>query len=187
MSDSSDPFDILAKEISLIRRQMDHLQRTSLDKEEAQHLNAILADSLGQVAKLSPRLEKIIDARLQLATEQTRQVAVKAAQSAAEDAIEKSHAKSLDAARSLSRAAGEARKQAWRYFGGFWVWLASMLATGAVLGLLIAYGTETAKSALSVDDLVRYNCERSWFGGQVVNMENGGSYCAFWIERPSDP
>lgn len=93
-----------------------------------------------------------------------REDTTKAAASAAEGAIEKTRADSLQAARSLSQAAGEARRQAWRYFGGFWVWLAAMLATGVVLGLLIAYGMETAKSALSVDDLVRYNCGRSWFG-----------------------
>ncbi len=75
------------------------------------------------------------------------------------------------------------RRQAWRYFGGFWVWLASMLATGAVLGVLLAYGMETAKSALSVNDLVRYNCGRSWFGGQVVDQDNGSSFCAFWIKQ----
>lgn len=59
-----------------------------------------------------------------------------------------------------------------------------MLATGVVLGLLIAYGMETAKTALSIDDLVGYNCGRSWFGGQVVEEENGSSFCAFWITRP---
>ena len=33
MSGVKDPFEILADEITLIRRQVDHLQRTSLDKE----------------------------------------------------------------------------------------------------------------------------------------------------------
>ena len=84
----------------------------------------------------------------------------------------------------LAQAAGEARREAWRYFGGFWVWLAAMLVTGVVLGLVIAYGMETARSAFSVDDLVRYNCGRSWFGGQVVEQENGSSFCAFWLTRP---
>ena len=36
----------------------------------------------------------------------------------------------------LSQAAGEARREAWRWFGGFWVWLVAMLATGAVIGAL---------------------------------------------------
>ena len=116
-----------------------------------------------------------------------REETSKAAASAAEGAIEKTRADSLKAARTLSQAAGEARRQVWRYFGGFWVWLASMLATGAVLGLLLANGMETAKSALSVDDLVRYNCGRSWFGGQVVDQDNGSSFGAFWIKQaPSD-
>ena len=53
-----------------------------------------------------------------------RLYAGEAAGKAAREAIEKSHAESLKAARSLSQAAGEARRQAWRYFGGFWVWLA---------------------------------------------------------------
>ena len=36
MSGVKDPFEILADEITLIRRQVDHLQRTSLDKDEAE-------------------------------------------------------------------------------------------------------------------------------------------------------
>ena len=60
-----------------------------------------------------------------------------------------------------------------------------MLTTGVALGLLIAYGTETAKSVLSVDDMVRYNCGRSWFGGQVVDQDDGSSFCAFWIKSAS--
>jgi len=54
----------------------------------------------------------------------------------------------------------------------------------AIFNVFLAYGMETAKSALSVDDLVRYNCGRSWFGGQVVEQENGSSFCAFWLTRP---
>ena len=61
-----DPFEILADEITLIRRQIDQLQRTSLDKDDAQHLNAVVAedlpdreDGLGQlvVAQRCPGLD----------------------------------------------------------------------------------------------------------------------------------
>lgn len=186
MSDAKDPFQILADEITLIRHDMRRLQRTSLDKDEAEHLNSVVADSLDRMAHLGSRLEKSIDARLQLATEQTRQATVRAAQSAAEAAVEKSHAKSIEAARSLSQAAGEARRQAWRYFGGFWVWLASMLATGVVLGLLLAYGTETAKSFFSIRQMARYSCDMSWVGGTVVDQDDGSRFCAFWIIPPSE-
>lgn len=181
---AKDPFQILADELTLIRKDMDRLQRTSLDKEDAEALHAMLAEGVDQMCKVGPQVQKAIDNRLLAVAGVIREDITKAAASAAEGAIEKTRADSLQAARSLSQAAGEARRQAWRYFGGFWVWLAAMLATGVVLGLLIAYGMETAKSALSVDDLVRYNCGRSWFGGQVVEQENGSSFCAFWITRP---
>jgi len=29
-----------------------------------------------------------------------------------------------------------------------------------------------------------YSCGRLWFGGQVVEQDNGSSYCAFWMNRP---
>jgi len=27
------------------------------------------------------------------------------------------------------------------------------------------------------------NCGRSWFGEQVVDLDNGCSFCAFWIRK----
>lgn len=180
-----DPFDELIDDMNSLRRSVEHLARTSLDKEEAEHLNAVLAESLDRVAKLGPSLQLAVERRLDDAVTNIEKRSLRATQEAISTAMADSHAESLKAAQSLSQAAGEARKQAWRYFGGFWVWIISMLATGTALGVLLAYGTETAKTAFSVDDMVRYSCGRSWFGGQVVSMGNGGSYCAFWIERPS--
>jgi len=107
-----------------------------------------------------------------------------AATEAAESALGRIRAELVQERERLARSAGEARREAWRYFGGFWVWLTAMLATGAFLGLLVAYGTETAKAALSVEDMVRYNCGASWFGGQVVEQEDGSTFCAFWLVRP---
>ena len=46
MSGVKDPFEILADEITLIRRQVDHLQRTSLDKDEAEAFNVRVAEVL---------------------------------------------------------------------------------------------------------------------------------------------
>ena len=181
---AKDPFQILADELTLIRKDMDQLQRTSLDKKDAQALHKKLAEGVDRMYRAAPEVQQAIDNRLMAVAAYLKEETTKAAEKAAKDAILNAHDESIDAARSLTQAAGEARKQAWRYFGGFWVWLASMLATGVVLGLLIAYGMETAKSALSVDDLVRYNCGRSWFGGQVVEQENGSSFCAFWITQP---
>lgn len=185
MNNVKDPFQILADELTLIRKDMDQLQRTSLDKDDAQVLHEILVEGVDRMYKVGPQVEKAIENRLLVVAAHLKEETAKAAAKAAKDAIRSAHDESIDAARNLTQAAGEARRQAWRYFGGFWVWLASMLATGVVLGLLIANGMETAKSALSVGDLVRYNCGRSWFGGQVVDQDDGSSFCAFWIKSAS--
>ena len=181
---SKDPFQILADELTLIRKDMDQLQRTSLDKDEAQALHQIVAQAVKSMQQATKAAPAEIRATLQADRDLMARSATQAATRAAESAMAGIR-HDLDNERAkLSQAAGEARREAWRYFGGFWVWLASMLATGLALGLLLAYGTETAKSALSVDDLVRYSCGKSWFGGQVVEQDNGSSYCAFWINRP---
>jgi len=179
-----DPFQQLVDEITLIRQDMERLKRTSLDKEEAKILNQAVIGAALKMAKATEDAPGQIRGALEADRDQMARSATQAATKAAESALSGIR-HDLDNERAkLSQAAGEARRQAWRYFGGFWVWLVSMLATGAALGVLLAYGTETAKSALSVDRMVRYNCGYSWFGGQEVELDNGSSYCAFWMEPP---
>ena len=48
---SKDPFQILADELTLIRKDMDQLQRTSLDKDEAKKLNQIVTAAVMKMAK----------------------------------------------------------------------------------------------------------------------------------------
>ena len=48
---SKDPFQILADELTLIRKDMDHLQRTSLNKDEAKKLNQIVTAAVMKMAK----------------------------------------------------------------------------------------------------------------------------------------
>ena len=181
---SKDPFQILADELTLIRKDMNQLQRTSLNKQEAEELHSFLADAVEKMHADTLKAPQAVRSALKADRDRMAQEATQAATEAAERVLEGIRAELSQERQKFSQAAGEARREAWRWFGGFWVWLASMLATGAVLGLLIAYGMETAKSALSIDDLVRYNCGRSWFGGQVIEQENGSSFCAFWITQP---
>ena len=164
-----DPFEILADELTLIRKDMDKLQRTSLDKDEAKTLHKVVANGVKQMNESGATVQEAIDRRLVAVAAVVRDSASEAAESAVRDLLSKNHAETLKAAQSLSQAAGEARRQAWRYFGGFWVWLTSMLATGIILGLLLAYGTETAKSFFSVEDMVWYSCGKSWFAGRSSN------------------
>lgn len=61
---AKDPFQILADELTLIRKDMDRLQRTSLDKEDAEALHAMLAEGVDQMCKVGPQVQKAIDNRL---------------------------------------------------------------------------------------------------------------------------
>lgn len=133
---SKDPFQILADELTLIRKDMDQLQRTSLDKDEAKKLNQIVTAAVLKMAKAAEDAPGEIQGALETDRDQMARSATQAATKAAESAMAGIR-HDLDNERAkLSQAAGEARREAWRWFGGFWVWLASMLATGAVIGAL---------------------------------------------------
>ena len=182
MSGVKDPFEILADEITLIRRQVDHLQRTSLDKDEAEAFNVRVAEVLNALAEVAPALQKVMQRDLAQAALDVRRHAVEAAQGAAREAIEKSHAESLKAAKDLSRAAGEARREAWRYFGGFWVWLASIGAAGALVGALAVFWLQGRADAKAFGQYPGIYCPTA--GGQVVTNAEGRRFCAFWIDQP---
>ena len=133
---SKDPFQILADELTLIRKDMDQLQRTSLDKDEAKKLNQIVTAAVMKMAKAAEEAPGEIQGALEADRDQMAHSATQAATRAAESAMAGIR-HDLDNERAkLTQAAGEARREAWRWFGGFWVWLASMLATGAVIGAL---------------------------------------------------
>lgn len=182
MSGVKDPFEILADEITLIRRQMDHLQRTSLSKDEAEAFNATISKFLAQLSKTSPAMQEAMRRDLAYVGHDVRKHAVEAAQSAAREAIEKSHAESLKAANSLSQAAGEARRQAWRYFGGFWVWLASIGAVGALLGALLVFWLQGRADAREFGQYPSVYCKSA--GGQIATSPEGRRFCGVWIDPP---
>jgi hypothetical protein len=83
-------------------------------------------------------------------------------------------------AQSLSQAAGEARRQAWRYFGGFWVWLASVGATGALMGALAVFWLQGRADASAFGKHPGIYCERA--GGTVVTNTEGRKFCGVWID-----
>ena len=79
MSGVKDPFEILADEITLIRRQIDQLQRTSLDRKKAEHLNAVVASGLNNMAEIGPAVQQRIERSLATAVLDLRQHTVYAA------------------------------------------------------------------------------------------------------------
>lgn len=183
MSGVKDPFEILADEITLIRRQMDHLQRTSLSKDEAEAFNEAVAEFLARLGKTAPAMQEAMRRDLAYVGHDVRKHAVEAAQSAAKEAIEKSHAESLKAAKDLSRAAGEGRREAWRWFGGFWVWLASIGATGALIGALAVFWLQGRADAREFGQYPSVYCKSA--GGQIATNPEGRRFCGVWIDPPT--
>ena len=179
---SKDPFQILADELTLIRKDMDQLQRTSLNKDEAKTLNQAVMGAVLRMAKATEDAPGEIQDALAVDRDQMARNATHAATRAAESAMSDIR-HDLDNERAkLSQAAGEARREAWRWFGGFWVWLASMLATGAIIGALAMAWIVGRGDAREFGQFPSIYCGTA--GGQVVEQDNGSSYCAVWINRP---
>ena len=185
MSGNTDPFLVLVDDIGALRRQIENLQRTSLDRDEAEHLNATIAKSLDNMAQTGKRLEQRLEGQLQLATAKTNRAAIEAAQDAARGAIRASHAEILQTARSLSQAAGEARREAWRWFGGFWVWLTSIGAAGALIGALAAFWITGRGDAKAFGQHPRIYCLSA--GGEFADQRDGSRYCIFMVSPPTQP
>lgn len=177
-----DPFEILADEITLIRRQIDQLQRTSLDQKDAEHLNAVVANGLERMAKVGPTVQQRIEQSLATAALDLRQHTAYAATEGAKEAIREAQLESIKAAGELRKAAGEARREAWRWFGGFWVWLASVGAAFFALGLLTIFLLQGRADAHKFGQSPSIFCKSA--GGSIANSVDGGRFCGVWIEKP---
>ena len=178
-----DTFQILADEITLIRGEIKQLQRSSLNKDEAKALNEKIVEGVDSMARTGQAVYEAISERMDLRLEKLAIETILAAKDAASGAIAKNHAETIAAARDLSKAAGEARREAWRYFGGFWVWLASVGAGGVVLGLLVAFWMIGRGDARAFGEYPSVYCTSA--GGQIVTNPEGRRFCAMWIDPPS--
>ena len=117
---SKDPFQELVDELTALRRSIEHIARTSLDKDEAKTLNQAVAQAALKMAKATKDAPGEIQEALASDRDQMARSATQAATRAAESAMAGIR-HDLDNERAkLSQAAGEARREAWRWFGGFW-------------------------------------------------------------------
>ena len=176
-----DPFEILADEITLIRRQIDQLQRTSLDRKEAEKLNAVVAQGLDRMAKVGPAVQSRIEQSLATAALDLRQHTVYAASEGAKEAIREAHLESIKAAGDLRKAAGEARREAWRWFGGF-------------LGVVDLCPSHRGAPGHAGNGLAARprRCPRvreisahllRTAGGTIVTNTEGYRFCGIWIDK----
>ena len=179
---SKDPFQELVDELTALRRSIEHIARTSLDKDEAKTLNQAVLKAATMMAQTTKDAPGEIQDALQADRDQMAHIAIQAATKAAESTMADIRQDLNNERTRFSQAAGEARREAWRWFGGFWVWLASMLATGAIIGTLATVWITGRGDAREFGQFPSIYCGNA--GGQVVEQVNGSSYCAIWINRP---
>ena len=179
---SKDPVQQLVDEITALRRSVEHLARTSLDKGEAKTLSETLTRSIDRMASAAQGAPQALRAALETDRAQTAQKAIEAAERAAGRAVKVSR-RELEAERdSYVQALSEAHRAARRAKLLSWPIVTALIATGALGGVLMLYGMETAKSLLSLDREVRIACGITV--GQVIERDDGSSYCVTWIVTP---
>jgi len=171
-----DPFHALADEVTLAREEIQNLRRSSLTRDEAEDLNQIITKAQTDMLDAGEVVEKRIEAAITNATYAIRSKTEQAAKRAAVEAILETRQETLKVAQDLSEAAGEARQQAWRYFGGFWVWLVAMLAIGAFFGSITTMTIQGRADAGAFGQYVSVYCGSA--GGTKVTDKTGNEFCA---------
>ena len=182
---SKDPFQILADELTLIRKDMDHLQRTSLDRDEASELHGYFMRDIESLRETYAESPEVFKDALKADRDQMARMASQAATEAAERVMGDMRDQLIQERLKLSQAAGEARREAWRWFGGFWVWLASVGTAGALLGVLAAFWMTGRGDARQFGSFPGIYCGN--VVGQVIEQSDGSTYCAIWIKPPPEP
>lgn len=177
-SGGKDPFTIFADELTLLRNDIKQLKLSNLSYPEASVINDKITEDVTTFTMAAEKLERSVSNGFANLQQQVQQDTSRAASKAASSAITNSHQEILNAARIYSKNAGEARREAWRYFGGFWVWLSSMLLLGAVLGVL---GTIFLQGMISAKEFGKYpSIYCSIAGGIVGEYESSkAKYCIF--------
>lgn len=181
---SKDPAFALVDEITLLRNELRDLKRSSLDRSEAEALHEMVAEGIERMFKVGPAVQQRIEHSLATAALDVRRDASHAATEAARDAIREAHYESVGAARDLRKAAGEARREAWRWFGGFWVWLTSVGTAGALIGALTVMLVQGRGDAQEFGDYPGIYCRSA--GGEFIDQNNGSRYCVFQVKLPDN-
>ena len=133
---SKDSFQLLADELTLMRGEIDRLQRTSLNKDEASKLNDIVAKAAEFMAQTTKAAPAEIQAALKADRDQMAYSATQVATQAAQGVMTEIRHDLTNECVRLSEAAQKARKAAWRWDGEILVLLALMLTAGVVFGVM---------------------------------------------------
>lgn len=177
---AKDPFTIFADELTLLRNDVRKLQRSSLNRDEAKDLTDLIGEYLQGFISIAEGFDEAIEKRLALTQTEIIQQTTIAAKAAAANAIQTSHTEIMATARIYAKSAGEARREAWRYFGGFWVWLTTIGLLGAILGGLGMFWLKGREAAEAFGQYPSLYCTSA--GGTKGKFTNGKPYCLFELE-----
>ena len=179
---SKDPFQILADELTLIRKDMDHLQRTSLDRDEASELHGYFMRDIESLRETYSESPEVFKDALKADRDQMARTASQAATEAAERVMGDMRDQLNQERLKFSQAAGEARREAWRYFGGIWVWAGLLLSLGAILGGSGVFWTQGRADAKEFARYPGVYCSAA--GGNMIETGDGSwVYCAVPVRQ----
>lgn len=170
----------LTDQVRLLRLDVSNLIAGHPTKEDAEYILGILEKTEGNIVTLNDLVPKSIQGWMSDMS--------KSASSAASAAVTASTAQlSADmskTAKDLAEASAEARRQALRYRGGFWVWLGLSCALGALLVALAAFLITKSDNAKAFGQWPDLYCTDA--GGQKTTSERGGEtyeVCVFWLGK----
>lgn len=175
-----DPFQILADEITLIRTEIERLQRTSLNKDEAKALHDHVAASVAELRKAAPALEASMERKMTSTMAVIKDNTAIAADKGAKGAVMGAHAESVKAAQMLLRDAETARRQSWRTFGSFGAWIALTAALCLSVGALATMAIQGRADAVAFGQFTGLYCYS--VDGRKFTANDGKEYCGVPID-----
>ena len=180
---SKDPFQVFADELTLMRGEMDRLQRTSLNKDEAKALNDIVAKAAEFMAQTTKAAPAEIQAALKADRDQmaysATQVATKAAHGVMTE-MEQTVAKQCEM---LSEGTRKAIRSKWLWDGELAFLVLAAVAVGAFLGVLAMAGIQGRGDAREFGKFPGFYCGAA--GGRITEQDDGSSYCWVWVKKPA--
>ena len=180
---SKDPFQILADELTLMRGEIDRLQRTSLNKDEASKLNDIVAKAAQFMAQTTKAAPGEIQAALKADRDQMARSATQVATQAAQNVMTEIRLDLTKECARLSEGTQKARTAMWFWNGELALMLASVLAAGALFGTLAMAGIQGRGDGREFGKNPGAYCGAA--GGQITEQNDGSSYCWIWIKKPA--
>ena len=180
---SKDPFQVFADELTLMRGEMDQLQRTSLNKDEAKALNDIVAKAAEFMAQTTKAAPGEIQAVLKADRDQMAHSATQAATEAAQRVMTKMEQTVAKQCEMLSEGTRKAIRSKWLWDGELAFLVLAAVAIGAFLGAVVEVVIQGRGDGRDFGRFPGIYCGAA--GGQTIERDDGSSYCRVWIKKPA--